>query len=651
MSNNISLKFNCSQKWQEPNKQREKSYESILRNGSTSKKTPAFPFKRGSEQMIRKYYPKTSKIFWKGLLHKYQSPDADEIPNPNTRILARYKRDFFNSFSAYWNVEGREPAKLPQNLKFLTIHNGSQVLLKKLIQQNKKLRHIEFASFRDNLCSELVKSLRYCKNLCSITFTRSFPFISEKTIKSLRRSLGNTLQKVTIGERIGDTYNQKPKEFTRIMESIFQFPKLQEIKFGAMLEMDPEYFPVKKLQELQEKNIACNVKLNLPRGTSKAFLESIPEVKSSDYVRISMRNFWEIPRNTWDSKAFEKKRLQSLSKQVRDLDISALPDFHLSTLLQGFRETSNLELVLSMTQAHETDYSEIKELSNLKHLNIDIEMTEEEESFLSDLFENLRENVESHKKLEELIMRISSNGVESRDGDTSVIFFFHHCSKSLKKAYLEFQHSSEDPNDLAPFYIGLSKLENLQSLNLLLGLGYFGPDERIEELSEIMLKMKSLEEVDLGIEKRQYGEDPIKLTFPSWLKKLSLGMDTLEVPFDPSMTLWSLSNLTWLKLEFLHFNSPEWSKVIQDMDQLQKLEVLVLKQRFAPMDIDYIPQMKRRLDSLMKQCLNLRLVVFGSMTAQEVTLFRRDYPWSEVNRIVAEFSFLEHIKVGDIYHY
>ena len=612
--------------------------------------TPAFPFKRGSEQIIRKYYPKNSKFFWKGLLHKYQSPDADEALNPNTRILVRYKLDFFNSFSANWNVADRQPSRIPQNVRHLTIQNGSHLFLKKLISQNKRLRHVELASYSDQLCSVLVKHLKYCKNICSITFNRILPLISEKTLNSFKRSFGNTLQKVVMSGRISDMYNQNPKELTRVMETIFQLPKLQEIKFGAKMEIDPKYFPVKKLQELQEKNIACNLKLELPRNTSKAFLESIPGVKPNDYVRISMRNFWEISRIPWDKKAFEKKRVQSLCRQVRDLDVSALEDFHLSTLLQGFRETSNLELVLSTTKAHETDYSEIKQLSNLKHLNIDIENTEEE-PVLGDLFLNLRENVESHKKLEELIMRIYSNGGARDDDEASVILFFHHCSGTLKKASFEFRHSGEDSKELEPFYKGMSKLENLQSLNLLLSFSYFEFGEgRIEELSGILLKMKSLEEVDLGIEKHQYEEEGINLTFPPWIKKLTLAVDTIGVPFDPATTLWSLSNLTWLKLEFLHFNSPEWSKVIQDMDKLPNLEVLVLKQRFAVGDIDYIPQMIRRLDSLMRQCLNLKLIVFGSM-AQEVPIFRRGYPWSEVNRIVSELSFLEHIRVGDIYRY
>ena len=144
----------------------------------------------------------------------------------------------------------------------------------------------------------------------------------------------------------------------------------------------------------------------------------------------------------------------------------------------------------------------------------------------------------------------------------------------------------------------------------------------------------------------------VNLIFPSWIKKLALSMNTTELRFDPKTTLWSLSNLTWLRLEFLDFNSLEWGKVIQDMDKLDKLEVLVLKQRYAPMHDDFLLQMTRRLDGLMKQCLNLKLIVFGSPMTQEVMLFRRGgYPWQEVNSILNEFSSVEQIYVGNIYRY
>ena len=187
-------------------------------------KTPAFPFKRGSDPMVRKYYPKSSKIFWKGLLHKYQAPDADEMSNPNTSILLKYKRDFFNSFSANWNVHGPKPGRFPHNAKYLSIHNGDQISLKKLIKQNKRVKHIEFAVWNSQMCSKLIEFLKYCRNLCSITFPHSFPFISGKALKSMKRSFVNNLQKVTIGERLG--HYQKPEDFTRVMETIFDFPKL-----------------------------------------------------------------------------------------------------------------------------------------------------------------------------------------------------------------------------------------------------------------------------------------------------------------------------------------------------------------------------------------------------------------------------------------
>ena len=464
-------------------------------------KTPAFSFQRRSEPMIRKYYPKNPKFFLKGFLRNYQ---GDQIANPNSRILMRYKRDIFKSFSTNLGVQGLQSVKLPHHVEYLTIHNGCPRKLKKLIKQNKRLKHIESAVRCEEMCLELLKLLKYCRNLCSINLDNPFFSISEKTLKSMRRSFGKTLQKVTIEEKLGNYENTEA--FTKEMEMMFEFPKLKEIKFNT------NYFPAKILQQLQDKNVACDLKLDLPIETSEAFLETLPGVKPNDYVRITMRNPWETSGFFWDKSTFEKKRIQSLCQQVRDLDISALEEFHLSALLERFSETSNLELVLSIDRTDEADYSKIEQFSNLKHLNIDIE-DYNEHSFLSDFFSSLSK---SAKNLEELIMRMACCDDTIRNGDLSVIQFFQHCAETLKKACFEFRFAGRNFKELEPLYEGMRKLNNLQSFSILLAFGNFKSVEKIEELSDVMSKMKSLEEVDVRIEKQGFEEKPIN---PSSAKK------------------------------------------------------------------------------------------------------------------------------------
>ncbi len=89
------------------------------------------------EQKIRKYYPKKSKFFYNGLY--YQLSNVKNPENTNTSLLQRYNRSFFRSYSAISEAQVSMLSQIPHNLLHLTICEGSQIVLRKLIKQNKRL--------------------------------------------------------------------------------------------------------------------------------------------------------------------------------------------------------------------------------------------------------------------------------------------------------------------------------------------------------------------------------------------------------------------------------------------------------------------------------------------------------------------------------
>jgi len=166
--------------------------------------------------------------------------------------------------------------------------------------------------------------------------------------------------------------------------------------------------------------------------------------------------------------------------------------------------------------------------------------------------------------------------------------------------------------------------------------------------------MKSLEELDLKIEKRTYDEEEeiLNLVFPTQLKRLAVRMDTTCVPFDPSVMLWPLSDLVYLEFEFLEFGSQMWSKVLQDLDKLKKLEILILKETKKSFNLDSFQQMKRKLDTIMKDFSSLKLIIVFDQRTLNTMVFKRNYLWSDINKIINGFALQqENIKFHSIINY
>jgi len=513
------------------------------------------------------------------LVHQYQDEKILAY-NPKTRMLQRYKRDFFKSFSANWEFKAFQPAKIPQNIEYLTILNGSNMLFKKLIRQNKKLKHIELACFDHKLARAVLKYLKYSKCLCAITFlNQSFPFMRHKQWEKMFKRCTNPIQEVEIGGEIDREYSLQPDEFTKVIETIFEFPKVKRVEFQAETEAISEYFPFGKLQELKEQNISTNIKVQSFRKNPEPLIGKTLKFSQDNYVEINMRSFWERSISNWDLIKNRKHEIRKLSKHVFDLDISELETFYLPQLLPVFKETRALDLILPGEKWDEADYSSIVQLSNLKVLSVRIDHNEEAIS-LKNLFLNLYKNVENHKKLETLFLQLSCQSRLDDIGDKAVVSFFEACSETLRKAYLDFRYGIKDFQELEPFFEGLSKLQHLQSLGISISVRFSGFEEEIEELCQkIILDTKTLEELDFKIEKRSYDqeEEIINLVFPAQLKRLALRMDTSYPSFEPKITLWPLSDLTYLELEFFDFYSQEWSKILQDLEKLKKLEILILK--------------------------------------------------------------------------
>jgi len=99
-------------------------------------KTPAYPITDESEKKIRKYYPKrSSKDFLGYFFFPHQSLENQKAFERNSRALITSKRNFFKSLCV--NL-GYKTAKIPQSIEQLSVFNGSPLILKKIIPQNKK---------------------------------------------------------------------------------------------------------------------------------------------------------------------------------------------------------------------------------------------------------------------------------------------------------------------------------------------------------------------------------------------------------------------------------------------------------------------------------------------------------------------------------
>jgi len=153
--------------------------------------------------------------------------------------------------------------------------------------------------------------------------------------------------------------------------------------------------------------------------------------------------------------------------------------------------------------------------------------------------------------------------------------------------------------------------------------------------------------------KEKLSRKSTKFEISNQLKKLGLGMDTSGAPFDSSKAIWSLANLLHLELEFMEFSSQKQSKILRDIiERLKLLEVLVLEKTSKVLSQKGLQQMKERLVVLMKESLNLKLIIFANMESEEMIIFRsNNYSWSEINPIVVDLSFDKNIKIRNIKSY
>jgi len=302
--------------------------------------------------------------------------------------------------------------------------------------------------------------------------------------------------------------------------------------------------------------------------------------------------------------------------------------------------------------------SGLEQLNSLKLLAINF-IDDGDADIFGNLFTYLNKNVAHHKKLETFMLKFRSHSenrkqeLEEEPNGKAILKFFETCSESLRTVHLEFQYLNEKFVDPEYFYEGLSKLRSLQSLTLILDFQDFNSKKKVEKLYAIIFEVKSLEKLDFIIQIKKYQEKALDLRFPLQLKKLSVGMNASNAPFNSSKPIWSLSNLSHLELEFMEFNSQKWSKILHDIiERLKLLEVLILKKTQELLSQKELQQMKDRLDVLMKESLNLKLIIFANMESEEMIIFRRkDYSWSEINPVVDDLSFDKNIKISFIKSY
>jgi len=103
--------------------------------------------------------------------------------------------------------------------------------------------------------------------------------------------------------------------------------------------------------------------------------------------------------------------------------------------------------------------------------------------------------------------------------------------------------------------------------------------------------------------------------------------------------------LVYLELESDHFYSMDLSK---SFDKLKSLEVLVLKE----VELYYeVLGMKPRLESLMKEFLDLKLIIFTSIKCGETMVLRRNYPWPEIEKICHGLCLEKSLKMSYIKSY
>jgi len=599
------------------------------------------------EKQMRKYYPKSSRFFSHGSY--YEPRCGDNFKNPNSLVAQRYKRGFFRSFYADLTRRVPEPSKIPQNLQALKIFVGSNIVLRKLIKQNKKLKHVVLESETDQVNAKIIKYLKYSKNLCSIKFERMLPYFSEMQCKKMLRTWGKTLENFDSCGKISIKLESDHKSFIRAMETILMFPKLKMFQFNGVS------CPFEKLQE---RNIAYNIKFRIFAFNS--LLKKFPQSKPAGNVTILMESSY----GKSNKMSLETLKFQKRSNQTLSLDLGRFSSGS-NHILPVFQNISSLDLIIPINR-FKFECSSLGQLNNLIHLSVEID-SGREKGIVGDFFRYLNKNVAPHQKLETFLIttNFEKNDKEKDNGEEeekeeeeekaqksdAIVNFFEACSQTLKKVHFEFQYIDPESEDPELYYQGLSKLENLQSLSLFLIFTELEAKEQVNKLCEVISGMKSLKELDFKLLFWDCQEKQVNLTFPPQLKKLSVGMDTSLPSFNTLKTIGPLTNLTHLELVFLDFSSPKWGKILCDIiDKIKGLEVLVLKKRGGDQiesesdeenenENRISSQMKERLDKFMKESSNLKLIIFADMSIKEIIVLKRNYSWLEINPIIDDLSF------------
>ncbi len=530
-------------------------------------KSVPLPLVRQFEPVMRKYYPKTSRFF--SHYSHHQPSDANNYHNG--RDLQRYKRSFFRSFCANSGAQTAQLSQIPNNLRHLSIFEGSQIVLRKLIKQNKRLEHIVLAIEDEELNQEVAKYLKYSKSLRSVTFKDRLPYFSDTMCQKMLKTWGNTLEAFSILGAAHMKYSMKGEYFRRAMETILKFPKLKKLELKSSQIDFGKYFPFEKLQE---RNIAYEIGLETRQTTFKSLKKNSPQFEPTGLAVIKLFE---------NDKMLGYQKFKEYSKQVLFLYPQDRKRFEFH-LLPVFQKILALDLAIYGTNL---DLSSIGQLNSLKHLAIHFVSHGDTD----DLFKYLNKNVAPYQKLETFM--ISCSGQEDQNQKSkkelsrkAIVKFFEACSESLRTVHFGFHYPTEKSVDLEYFYEGLSKLKNLQSLTLILGFQTFNSTKKVEEICEIVSKIKSLEELTFRIRKEKYQEKSFNLKFPLQLKKLCLGMKTPSVLFDASKTLWSLPNLTNLELEFKSFKSQKWKNLIQStLEKLKELKTFKITDENGSRDV------------------------------------------------------------------
>ncbi len=532
---------------------------------------------RSSRQMnkfeltMRKYYPKKSRFLYKDL--DYQASDADNYENANRRVFQRYKRSFFRSLEADTSPQTPQPSKIPNNLQRLKIIDGSTIFLKKLIKQNKGLKHIVIKSEDKSFNAKVIRYLKYSKSLRSITFKYFFPYFSNAMCHKMLRTWGKTLESFKSLRYVDFQYDDSGKSFKRVMETVLKLPKLRNLELKYSVQDAGEYFPFEKLQE---RNITYEVGFAAGRNTFESLKKNSPHFKPAGLVIVEI-----LGGRLGDY-------FRQYSNQTLFLQRETNRDFKVF-LLPVFQNIIALDISIIGTR---WDLSNMGKLNSLKHLAINM-IDDGDVDIFGDLFKYLNKNVAPHKKLETFMIRLCSikdrkEDLEIESQGKAISKFFEAFSESLRKVHLEFEYPNDEFVDPENFCEGLSKLKNLKSLTLILDFKVLNSKKRVETICAKISEIKSLEKLRFRIrkDKYKYAEKILNLKFPPQLKSLSLGMNTEGVLFDASKTLWPLQNLTYLELNFESFSSQKWKNIIKSaLDKLKLLAKFIITNNYESQDM------------------------------------------------------------------